>query len=259
MAHNPQWLVNKHPKNLKAQIKELVQHGYTVTLQDSSSAQLIRKKSFSCLFAIVTGIIPYALYYMAKNDYTVYLDLDTQIPDPNGTKKEPSQMILLLKVCGIIFIVLISISAIVGFIQGLSEEGSSTATSEDIKAIVDGPHILDLTIEQARAELGTPTDGDLTEPNAQQVALGTTTWNNSFEVQGYSVLLDYDVKTREVTELFIATNEDDLGDGGTGETRDWKPLLSIASLSQDADSYTIIPVEALAHPDYYTGLRALDK
>ena len=160
MAHNPAWVVNKHPNNLKAQIKELVEHGYTVTLQDSSSAQLVRKKSFSCLFALITGVIPYALYYMAKNDYTVYLDLDSQHPDPRGTTKEPSQMMLLLKVCGLIFIALISVGAIVGFIEGMNEQDGTSAATEAISPIVDAPHILSLTIEDARKELGTPTDGD---------------------------------------------------------------------------------------------------
>ncbi len=252
MAHNPQWLVNKHPKNLKAQIKELVEHGYTVTLQDTGTAQLIRKKSFSCLFALITGVIPYALYYMAKNDYTVYLDLDTQTPDPNGTKKEPSQMMLLLKVCGIIFIVLISVGAIVGFIQGFSEEGGSAA-SEDVKAIVDGPRILGLTIEQARTELGAPTDGKQTEPTPLQISIGTDTWNNSFKMGEYDIVLDYDVKSRQVTSFFIAT------DDPSGATRDWKSLARLANISEDATTYTVDPVEAMNKSGYYTGVIAADK
>lgn len=261
MAHNPAWLVNKHPKDLKAQIRELVQNGYTVTVQDKTSAQLVRKKQFSCLIATLSfcffgvGFFIYLFYFLAQRDEVVYLDLETQHPDPHWKEKAAKQrstnMKLIAASVGGVFL----LSAIV---VALADVEEPTVTTQQA-AIIDAPAILGMTIEEARAQLGTPTDGDLTEPNAQQMAFGTTTWNNSFEVQGYSVLLDYDVKTREVTELFIATNEDDLGDGGTGETRDWKSLLGVAGLSEDADTYTIIPVEALAHPGYYTGLRALDK
>lgn len=261
MAHNPAWLVNKHPNDLKAQIRELVQNGYAITVQDKTSAQLVRKKQFSCLIATLSlcffgiGFFIYLFYYLAQRDGVVYLDLETQHPDPHwkesATKQRTTNMKLIAAGVGSVFL----LSAIaVAFTE---EEGSITSTQQI--AIIDASAILRMTIEEARAQLGTPTDGDLTEPNDQQVTLGITTWNNSFEVQGYSVLLDYDVKTREVTELFIATNEDDLGDGGTGETRDWKSLLDITGLIQDADDYTVIPVEALANPGYYTGLRAVDK
>lgn len=69
-------------------MRELIEQGYTVTLQDASSAQLMKKKNFSCLFALITGVIPYALYYMWKQDGTVYLDLETQKPDPHWKEKE---------------------------------------------------------------------------------------------------------------------------------------------------------------------------
>lgn len=253
MAHNPAWVVNKHPNNLKAQIKELVEHGYTVTLQDSSSAQLVRKKSFSCLFALITGVIPYALYYMAKNDYTVYLDLDNQHPDPDGTKKEPSQMMLLLKVCGIIFIALISVGAIVGFIEGVNEQDGTSETTEAVAPIIDAPHILSLTIEEARKELGTPTDGEQTEPTALQVSIGTTTWDNSFKVNGYDIVLDYDVKSRQVTSFFIATNDP------SGATRNWKSLAKLAGMNENATAYSVKPVQAINKSGYYTGVTAADK
>jgi hypothetical protein len=261
MAHNPAWLVNKHPKDLKAQIRELTQNGYTVTVQDKTSAQLVRKKQFSCLVATLglltftIGFWLYLFYFLAQRDETIYLDLETQHPDPHWKEKAAKQRSTNMKLIAAGVGGVILLSAIVAALADVEEPTTTTQEA----AIIDAPAILGMTIEEARAQLGTPEDGDLTEPNARQMELGTTTWNNSFTVSGYGILLDYDVKTREVTEFFIETNEDDLGDGGTGETRDWKPLLGIAGLTQSADSYTLIPVEALAHPGYYTGLRALDK
>jgi hypothetical protein len=260
MAHNPAWLVNKHPKDLKAQIRELTQNGYTVTVQDQTSAQLIRKKRFSCLIATLglltftIGFWLYLFYFLAQRDETIYLDLETQHPDPhwqeNAAKQKSTNVMLIVAVVGGVFM----FSAI---LVALTDMDTPTASTQS--AIIDAPAILGMTIEEARTQLGSPTDGDLTEPNTRQLELGTSVWHNSFTVDGYSILLDYDVESREVIEFFITTNEDDLGNGGSGETRDWKRLLNIAGLSENADTYSITPVQVLTHPGYYTGVRATDK
>lgn len=93
MAHNPGWLINKHPKDLKAQIKELTSKGYVVTVQDQTTAQLVRRKQFSCLVAALSffffgiGFLLYLFFYLAQSDDTIYLDLSTQEYDPNWNKK----------------------------------------------------------------------------------------------------------------------------------------------------------------------------
>lgn len=94
MAHNPGWLINKHPKDLKAQIKELTSKGYVVTVQDTTTAQLVRRKQFSCLVATLSffffgiGFFIYLFYFLAQRDETIYLDLSTQEYDPNWKAKE---------------------------------------------------------------------------------------------------------------------------------------------------------------------------
>jgi hypothetical protein len=79
---NPQWLVDRFPNDLKAQVRYLVSKGYQVIHQETGSAQLLKKKSFSCLFCLITGIIPYGIWYMAKRDKTIYLDASDQKPTP---------------------------------------------------------------------------------------------------------------------------------------------------------------------------------
>lgn len=82
---NPSWIVSKHPRDLKAQIREAVQLGYHLTQQTSTTAQLVRAKQFSCLFATLwflvfgIGFLIYLFYYMAKKDDVIYLDLDGQL------------------------------------------------------------------------------------------------------------------------------------------------------------------------------------
>lgn len=94
MSHNPAWLVNTHPGDLKGQIKTLVERGYTVTMQDKTTAQLVKKKQFSCLIATLSflffgiGFFLYLFYFLAQRDTIVYLDLDTQQPDPHWKDKE---------------------------------------------------------------------------------------------------------------------------------------------------------------------------
>ena len=86
MPQNPQWLVNQYPHDLKAQIKFLVNRGYTVVSQTDKTAQLIKKKHFSFLIAILglllwgVGLIIYIIYYISKKDETIYLDLEAQVP-----------------------------------------------------------------------------------------------------------------------------------------------------------------------------------
>lgn len=105
MPHNPPWLINRHPNDLKAQIKELVQSGYVVTIQDKTSAQLVRKKHFSCLIATLSflffgiGFFIYLFYFLAKKDEIVYLDIEGQEYDPNwnqsvGSRVEKEKKIL---------------------------------------------------------------------------------------------------------------------------------------------------------------------
>ncbi len=117
MSHNPAWLINPYPNDLKNQIRALVEKGYVVTLQDKESAQLIRKKGYSCLISFLLGIIPYTLYYMWKRDEMVYLDLSTQVLDPNWAEKERKKWMtdrVLLVVTGlaifIFFIVVVVLS-----------------------------------------------------------------------------------------------------------------------------------------------------
>lgn len=137
--------------------------------------------------------------------------------------------------------------------SGGTEDGQVSATLPEEKEdeiVVDAPHLLELTIEEARIELGEP-DDQLVDPNEQQLALGTTEWSNEFTVNGYSILLTYNVESREINDFFISANDDP--DRGT---KDWKKLVSISNLSESSDSYTVDPIESRKDAGYYTGVEA---
>lgn len=81
---NPQWLISQAPRDLKAQIQKAISCGYHVMSQTATTAQLVRKKEFSCLFAVLSlfffgiGFLFYIFYYLAKKDDAIYLDIETQ-------------------------------------------------------------------------------------------------------------------------------------------------------------------------------------
>ena len=71
---------------LERHIGELIRRGYRVTSRTETTAQLVKPKEFSLLWALVwlgltlcllgVGILIYLLYYLAQKDKTVYLDVD---------------------------------------------------------------------------------------------------------------------------------------------------------------------------------------
>jgi hypothetical protein len=69
-----------HPE-LQKEINRYVNQGYRVVSQTETTAQLIRPKQFSCLFASLwfllfgVGLLFYLFYYWSKKDDTIYLQL----------------------------------------------------------------------------------------------------------------------------------------------------------------------------------------
>jgi len=64
---------------LQAQINDYVGRGYVVQSQTETSAQLVKPKVFSFVWAFLWflllgfGVLIYIFYYMSKNDKPVYL------------------------------------------------------------------------------------------------------------------------------------------------------------------------------------------
>ena len=67
---------------LEREIKKYVRRGYRVVSQTDTTAQLVRAKKFSCLWALLwllvfgIGLIVYLIYYAAKRDDQVYIEVD---------------------------------------------------------------------------------------------------------------------------------------------------------------------------------------
>lgn len=107
-------------------------------------------------------------------------------------------------------------------------------------------------IDQIKTVLGQPKDGSLSEPNADQVALGTTQWDNTFEKDGYELLVTFNPDTRSVIDFFLATNDPS---GMTKDIQSLKQMLNVESTS----NYTVEPVKTIKDPTSYTGVKATPK
>ena len=119
---------------------------------------------------------------------------------------------------------------------------------EQVQTVFDGSHILSLTIDQIRDEYGIPNDTSFVDPTQEQIDFGTSSWSNEYTLGDYTIQIDWDVTSRDVTGFFIATNDP------SGTTKDWEHLVTIAGLSTSSNDYTIKPVEANKFPGYYTGV-----
>jgi hypothetical protein len=64
---------------LRAEIDRLIRDGYRVVSETETSAQLVKPKAFSFIWALIWflllgfGVLIYIFYYMAKKDTVVYL------------------------------------------------------------------------------------------------------------------------------------------------------------------------------------------
>jgi hypothetical protein len=76
---------------LDAEVMKYARRGYEVRSRTQTTAQLVKPKKFSFIWALVwfllfgIGLIVYLLYYWGKRDQTIYLEVDERgkIRSPN--------------------------------------------------------------------------------------------------------------------------------------------------------------------------------
>ena len=97
-----QYSVEQRSAILNEHIGQLVRSGYRVTSRTQTTAQLVKPKEFSLLWALVwllvtlcvfgLGIIIYLFYYLAQKDQTAYLEVDPY-GDVNVTPESARRLI----------------------------------------------------------------------------------------------------------------------------------------------------------------------
>lgn len=211
---NPRWLIEKAPGDLKAQVRIAVEHGYQVVSQTHTTAQLMRKKQFSCLIATVLFLcfaIPffiYLFYYLAKKDGLIYLDIETQPSKEELQKvmKEESKKIWFAKhPIATVFIILFGIY-VIGLIASQSGSHPTTPTTKQADYKSDAtayakPYILRMLKSPSTADFCRATVTDLGE-NKYQVSSCVDS-QNSF---GATVRSNW-----EVVMVYTGGDPDDIG------------------------------------------------
>jgi hypothetical protein len=131
----------------------------------------------------------------------------------------------------------------------ISQDDDDTApaavTETRPSAAYDVSSLVGLSLTELRTKLGTPSYD--TEPTAQQLALGgIDTWEKSWDVGEYSIMATYDIKTKEITDLFFGADTD----AAFKQFEDTNNILAAGNLSTSDPKYSVEFVKAKNGPGY---------
>ena len=82
MPQHTEMSLAERTATLDSIVARYVRRGYRVVSRTPTTAQLVKPKNFSCLWAtlwllvLVVGLLVYIFYYMSKKDDTIYLEVD---------------------------------------------------------------------------------------------------------------------------------------------------------------------------------------
>lgn len=114
----------------------------------------------------------------------------------------------------------------------------------------DVPALMEKNIDQIREIVGKPTDAAI-EPTKLQLDVkgADAEWDNTFEKDGFTCFVTYNVRTRKVVDFFIV----DPGDQN-------KPrIMAAGNLKPNDPAYTLKFVEMRKDPSKYTGVMITPK
>lgn len=133
-----------------------------------------------------------------------------------------------------------------GYFISQDDDTTPAAVTEIRPSVAyDVPSLVGLSLAEIREKLGTPSYD--TEPTAQQLALGgIDTWEKSWDVGEYSIMATYDIKTKEVTDLFFGADTD----AAFKQFEDTNSILAAGGLSISDPKYSVEFVKAKNAPGY---------
>jgi hypothetical protein len=92
---------------------------------------------------------------------------------------------------------------------------------------------------------------DISEPTKLQSQMGSNQWDNSISKDGYTLLITYNTKTRNVIDLFLTADKN--------ENNIRNNLMQIWNLKANANNYSIESVQAMKNPNEITGIKIISK
>lgn len=133
-----------------------------------------------------------------------------------------------------------------------AREKSVSVQQPVTKPVFDIPSLVGKNMTEIKAIIGNPT-GAYSEPTTQQLALDPKTWTSEWDKDGQDLSIEYEVKTLEVINFFIST------DDPSGATKDTDRLLKIGNLTRNDPRYKVEFVSAIGDPTSYTGVKIIPK
>ncbi len=116
------------------------------------------------------------------------------------------------------------------------------------QSLFDVPALVGKNIDDVRRSLGNPSDKMREPPDASY-----SEWDNRFHKQGYTLLVTFNPKTREVVDFFLPTREP------SGKTPDYRDLLTVTNSRVTAQNYYVTPVPIREYPGEYSGIKIVKK
>ncbi len=86
------------------------------------------------------------------------------------------------------------------------------------------------------------------EPTAEQIKLGTKTWEKTFKKDGFELLVTYNIQSKKVTDFFVSATDD------IYNKADKTRMLQLTNTQENSSTYSIEFVKAIKDPSKFTGI-----
>jgi hypothetical protein len=120
--------------------------------------------------------------------------------------------------------------------------------SQNVSSLFDVPSLIGKNIDEVRRVLGHPADKTLEPPDSTW-----NEWDNRFHKRGYTLLVMFNPRTRQVVDFFVPTNDP------SEKTSDYTNLLKVSNVRITNPNYLVTPVGIPEYPSEYTGIRIRKK
>lgn len=147
--------------------------------------------------------------------------------------------------------ILVFFGAIISAMGGTQTDKESMPQTKNekerqLKMVFDVPSLVGKDIKQIAVVLGPYVSS--TQPTSKQIASGVNEWAQTWEKDGETLYVTYEIKTGKVKDFFISTKD------SSGVTTDKVYLASVGNLKADQPTYDVSFVEAINDPGKYTGV-----
>lgn len=146
----------------------------------------------------------------------------------------------------IVFFSLIIISIALTPVPPKTTTEKEVKVETEQKIVFDVPSLFNKNIDEVKQVLGTPEN--YPEPTAEQIRLGTKTWEKTFKKEGFELLVTYNISDKKVTDFFVSANEE------IYNKADKTKMLLLTNTQEDNLNYSVEFVKAIKDPSKFTGI-----